>query len=82
MKKIIIILSILIPNVLFSQLVNDMKVNLDTNIFTTGKFYSSVSSNTIGNTVVTWEVNNGVGERKGFFQIFDILFNRVGGNFS
>ena len=82
MKNLIIILSILLPNLLFAQLVNDMKVNLDTNIYTTAKYYSSVSSNVKGNTVVTWEVNNGMGERKIFIQIFDSLFNRVGDNFS
>ena len=55
MKNLIIILSILLPNLLFAQLVNDLKVNLDTNL-SIPKYYSSVSSNTKGNTVVTWEV--------------------------
>ncbi|MFZ4590488.1 MAG: T9SS type A sorting domain-containing protein [Ignavibacteria bacterium] len=80
MKKTFLLILIIVPNFLFAQLVNDMKVNLDTNIFTTGKFYSSVSSNTKGNTVVTWEVRTD-SKVNIYAQIIDSLFNRVGNNF-
>ncbi len=79
MKNLIIILSILLPNLLFAQLVNDLKVNLDTNL-SIPKYYSSVSSNTKGNTVVTWEVRAD-SKVNIYAQIFDSSFNRVGNNF-
>jgi len=79
MKNLIILLSIIFPSLLFAQLVNDLKVNLDTNL-SVPKYYSSVSSNIKGNTVVTWEVR-GNSDVNVFAQIFDSSFNRVGNNF-
>lgn len=80
MKNLIILIIIIFPNLLHSQLVNDLKVNLDTNL-SYPKYYSSVSSNIKGNTVVSWEAR-GNSLIRIYSQIFDSSFNRVGGNFS
>ncbi|MCX6159101.1 MAG: T9SS type A sorting domain-containing protein [Ignavibacteriae bacterium] len=78
MKTIILILLIVFPNLLKSQLVNDFRVNTDTNL-SVPKYFAKVSSNTKGNSVVVWENNNSPIDI--YAQIFDSSFNRVGNNF-
>jgi hypothetical protein len=80
LKKLLLILLIFLPNFLFAQLVNDLKVNLDTNI-SYPKYFQKLSSNNKGNTVVTWEESNLVNKINVYAQIFDTSFHRVGNNF-
>jgi hypothetical protein len=78
MKQILLLIFFL-PGVLYSQLVNDLKVNLDTSL-SVPKYNAKVSSNESGNTVVVWE-ETGNSKANVLAQIFDNSFTRVGGNF-
>lgn len=79
--KIFIVISIILllffNNLSNAQLVNDFKVNTDTNI-SIPKYRSKVSSNN-GVTVIVWQSQLNPTNSSG--QIFDNKFQRVGNNF-
>lgn len=62
----------------YSQLVNDFKVNQDTGIHTP-KYYTNMSSNISGKSVVVWQDNY---KANIFAQLFDNNFRRIGDNFN
>ncbi|MDD5362109.1 MAG: T9SS type A sorting domain-containing protein [Ignavibacteria bacterium] len=85
MKKIFIIKCFLIliglvtiSGVSYSQLVHDFRVNQDTGL-QIPKYYTKISSNVSGKSVVVWQDNY---KANIFAQLFDYSFRRIGINLS
>lgn len=75
----IVCLLLFSPVLIYSQLVNDLQVNTDTNL-SQPKYNAKISTGKDGTSVVVWE-HRGATTSNVYAQIFDKHFNRILNNF-